>query len=241
MIVIPAIDIIDGKCVRLSEGDFSTRKEYSADPVHVARRFEDAGLTHLHVVDLDGARTGSIVHHKLLSSIASSTELSIDFGGGLKSDSDVKLAFDSGARQVTGGSIAVKNVAVFRNWIREFGPDRIILGADVRDGKIAVSGWQETTDLLIGPFVEEFSRDGIRYSIVTEISRDGRLTGPDFQLYASLQEQFPEINWVASGGVSGADDLRRLEKMGMYGAIVGKAFYEGHIRLEEMVEINQRT
>lgn len=241
MIVIPAIDIIDGKCVRLTEGDFSTRKEYSSDPVEIARKFERAGLTHLHVVDLDGARTGSIVNQQILASITRETNLRVDFGGGLKSEGDVRIAMDSGAEKVTGGSVAVKNPDIFKEWIRKFGAEKIILGADVRDRRIAVSGWQETTILDIETFVEAYSREGIKYSIATEISRDGRLSGPDFELYEMLQTRFPSINWIASGGISGLEDLQRLEQLGLYGAIVGKAYYEGHLSLEEMAEVNKRS
>lgn len=237
MRIIPAIDIIEGKCVRLSKGDYSTKKIYNEDPLEVAKSFEDAGLHHLHLVDLDGAKAKHIVNWKVLEKLASRTTLKIDFGGGIKSDEDLKVAFESGAEQITGGSISVKDPVLFSGWITAYGSDKIILGADALDGKIAVSGWQESTDESIQSFIDDYISKGIEYVISTDISKDGMLEGPSFELYESILKEQPKLNLIASGGVSSIDDLVQLREKGLEGAIVGKAFYEGFIRLEELREL----
>lgn len=232
--LIPAIDIIDGKCVRLSQGDYASKKVYNEDPLEVAKMFEDNGLRRLHVVDLDGAKAHHIVNYKILDRIASHTELIIDFGGGLKSDEDIKIAFDCGARMVTGGSIAVKNPDVFNGWITRYGADRIILGADVKDKKIAVGGWLESSDCDLFSFVEVYHEKGIEKVITTDISRDGMLQGPSVALYREMLQHLPGIFLIASGGVSCIDDIVHLDEAGVHGVIFGKAIYEGRISLRDL-------
>ncbi|MCB9290873.1 MAG: 1-(5-phosphoribosyl)-5-[(5-phosphoribosylamino)methylideneamino]imidazole-4-carboxamide isomerase [Lewinellaceae bacterium] len=234
MEIIPAIDLIDGKCVRLTEGDYTQKKVYNEDPLEVAKEFEAHGIRRLHLVDLDGARAQHIVNHKVLERIATHTNLLIDFGGGLKSDEDVRIAFESGARQVTGGTVAVKNPELFLGWLERYGPERLILGADVKDGKVAVSGWQEQSELELFAFLEGYLQKGIRYSICTDISKDGRLEGSALELYKSLIARFPELKLIASGGVTTIDEVHALREAGCYGAIIGKAIYEGRIRLQEL-------
>ena len=234
MHLIPAIDLIDGKCVRLTQGDYDQKKVYNEDPLAVAREFAAAGLTRLHLVDLDGARAGHIVNHRVLERIAGGTDLRVDFGGGLKSDADLRIAFDSGAAQVTGGTIAVKDPDTFLSWLETYGPERIILGSDVRDGQIAVSGWQEASNRALHPFLAEYHERGIRYTICTDVSKDGLLAGPATELYRGIRERFPELRLIASGGVTTLADLAVLRELGCYGAIIGKAIYEGRITLEEL-------
>ena len=240
MRIIPAIDIIDGKCVRLTRGDYDTKKVYHEDPLEMARAFEDHGVRYLHLVDLDGARSSHIVNHRILERLASRTNLQIDFGGGLKSDQDVRTAFESGASQITGGSIAVKDPARFLAWVTRYGADRIILGADARDGKIAVSGWQEGSDRDLTPFIQEYRQQGIRYVICTDISRDGMLEGPSLELYRDIlgntQADAPGagISLIASGGIRDLADLQALAEAGCEGAIIGKALYEGTLGLKEL-------
>ena len=234
MRIIPAIDIIDGKCVRLSKGDYNTKKIYNEDPMEVALQFEGAGIEHLHLVDLDGARSRHIVNYKVLERIASGTSLSIDFGGGLKSDEDLHIAFESGAAQITGGSIAVKDPETFLRWLEVYGPDKIILGADARGGKIAVSGWETESDQELLPFVRGFLDKGIRYVISTDIEKDGMLQGPSEELYASLIAELPEIRLIASGGISDFEELPRLAQIGCEGVIIGKAIYENRISLKQL-------
>lgn len=236
MHLIPAIDLIDGKCVRLTEGDYSRKKVYNEDPLEVAKAFEAHGIRRLHLVDLDGARARHIVNHKVLERIATQTSLWIDFGGGLKSDEDLRIAFENGARQVTGGTVAVKNPQLFLGWLKQYGPERIILGADVKEGMIAVSGWQEQSGLELFAFLEDYIQKGVQYSICTDISRDGRLEGAALGLYQDIIVRFPELKLIASGGVTSISELERLRAAGCYGAIVGKAIYEGKIRLEEVKE-----
>ncbi|WP_436515160.1 1-(5-phosphoribosyl)-5-[(5-phosphoribosylamino)methylideneamino]imidazole-4-carboxamide isomerase [Ekhidna sp. To15] len=238
MRIIPAIDIIEGKCVRLSKGDYATKKIYNEDPLEVAKSFEDVGLQHLHLVDLDGAKAKHIVNWKVLEKLATKTSLQIDFGGGVKSDQDLKIAFESGANQITGGSIAVKEPVLFSSWITAYGADKIILGADAMDGKIAVSGWQEGTNQEIEAFISEYVDKGISYVISTDIAKDGMLEGPSFQLYNSILKELPKLKLIASGGVSTMDDLIKLKEDGLEGAIVGKAIYENRISLKELSEIN---
>ncbi|UGU15988.1 1-(5-phosphoribosyl)-5-[(5-phosphoribosylamino)methylideneamino]imidazole-4-carboxamide isomerase [Sinomicrobium kalidii] len=238
MRIIPAIDIIEGKCVRLSKGDYNTKKIYNENPLEVARQFEAHGIEYLHLVDLDGAKSSHIVNHRVLEQIASKTGLKIDFGGGLKSDEDLRIAFESGARQVTGGSIAVKDREIFQSWIEKYGPEKIILGADVLPGdtgeKIAVSGWQENSSIDLIPFVQEYKNQGIEYVICTDISKDGMLKGPALELYKKMLENIDGIKLIASGGISAFGELPLLEEAGCEGTIIGKAIYEGKIRLKEL-------
>ena len=231
MRIIPAIDLIDGKCVRLSKGDYATQKIYNEHPLEVAKAFEAHGIQHLHLVDLDGAKSKHIVNHKVLEDIASKTSLKIDFGGGLKSDEDLKIAFESGAHQVTGGSIAVKEPRVFEQWIETYGSEKIILGADVQGDRIATNGWLETSEHRLVDFVKDYHAKGIQYVICTDISKDGMLEGPSFEVYADLLAAQPGIKLIASGGISSFDELPRLAAMGCEGTIIGKAIYENRITL----------
>lgn len=233
--IIPAIDLIDGKCVRLTKGDYATKRIYHSDPVQVAKEFADHGITHLHLVDLDGAKARKIINYKVIEKISSATNLHIDFGGGLQSESDVKIAFESGANQITGGSIAVNNRSLFLHWLKIYGSDRVILGADAKDRKIAISGWLEGSEHLIVDFIASYLSEGIRRVISTDISVDGTLTGPSISLYKELIETFGEqLELVASGGVSQISDLIKLKAVGCYGVIVGKAIYENRISLKEL-------
>lgn len=234
MRIIPAIDIIDGKCVRLTKGDYNTKKVYNENPLEVAKRFQDAGIEYLHVVDLDGAKASHIVNYRVLETIAASTNLEIDFGGGLKSDDDLRIAFESGANQITGGSIAVKNPQTFKSWIQKFGSDRIILGADCAQEKIAIQGWQEESDLDVIPFINEYQSKGIKYVICTDISKDGMLEGPSFELYTRILAASPTLNLIASGGISQFDEIPKLAALGCEGVIIGKAIYENRISLQEL-------
>ena len=231
MRIIPAIDLIDGKCVRLSKGDYATQKIYNEHPLEVAKAFEAHGIQHLHLVDLDGAKSKHIVNHKVLEDIVSKTSLKIDFGGGLKSDEDLKIAFESGAHQVTGGSIAVKEPRVFEQWIETYGSEKIILGADVQGDRIATNGWLETSEHRLVDFVKDYHAKGIQYVICTDISKDGMLEGPSFEVYADLLAAQPGIKLIASGGISSFDELPRLAAMGCEGTIIGKAIYENRITL----------
>jgi phosphoribosylformimino-5-aminoimidazole carboxamide ribotide isomerase len=234
MHIIPAIDIIDGKCVRLTQGDYQQKKIYNEHPLEVAKMFEDAGLTRLHVVDLDGAKAGHIINHRVLEAIASKTSLHVDFGGGLKTDKDLQIAFECGAKQITGGTIAVKNKELFTHWIRTYGSEKIILGADVKDEMIAVHGWVEKSTVHLRDFLEEYIALGIKYVICTDISKDGVLEGAANDLYRSLIAQFPTMELIASGGVSNVQDLVDLRDLGCFGAITGKAIYEGYIKLSDL-------
>ncbi|MDB4152220.1 1-(5-phosphoribosyl)-5-[(5-phosphoribosylamino)methylideneamino]imidazole-4-carboxamide isomerase [Flavobacteriaceae bacterium] len=231
MRIIPAIDLIDGRCVRLSKGDYATQKIYNEHPLEVAKAFEAHGIQHLHLVDLDGAKSKHIVNHKVLEDIVSKTSLKIDFGGGLKSDEDLKIAFESGAHQVTGGSIAVKEPGVFEQWIETYGSEKIILGADVQGERIATNGWLETSEHRLVDFVKDYHAKGIQYVICTDISKDGMLEGPSFEVYADLLAAQPGIKLIASGGISSFDELPRLAAMGCEGTIIGKAIYENRITL----------
>ena len=232
--VIPAIDIIDGKCVRLTQGDYGQKKIYNEDPAEVAKEFEDAGIKRLHLVDLDGAKEKRIINHKVLEKIANSTDLVIDFGGGIQSDMDIQKAFDFGAKMITGGSIAVKNQEMFLGWLEKFGPEKIILGADAKDEKIAISGWQESTEVSVFDFIQEYLKKGIKYTISTDVAKDGLLQGPSFDLYEKMQVKFSDLHIIASGGVSEMKDLEKLNDQGVFGVIVGKAIYEGKISLKEL-------
>ena len=236
MKIIPAIDIINGKCVRLTKGDYSTQKIYNEDPLEVAKSFEDNGIQYLHLVDLDGAKSSRIINHQILESIANNTSLSIDFGGGLKSDEDVKIAFNCGASQVTGGSIAVKNRTLFEGWIERYGAEKILLGADFQDRMIATDGWQEGSDSDVIDFIKSYQESGIKSVISTDISKDGMLEGPSIDLYREIMSK-TKINLIASGGVSNMEDLKLLKEIGCSGAIIGKAIYEGRISLKELSEL----
>jgi len=235
MKVIPAIDIIDGKCVRLTQGDYNRKTVYNDNPVEVARRFEDLGFKYLHVVDLDGARSRHIVNANVLREITETTDLIVDFGGGLKTRKDLDQAFEAGAARVTGGSIAVRDPENFTEWIREFGPDKIILGADVKGRNIAVGGWMETSNQDIIQFIQYYIDRSVKYIICTDIARDGALEGPAIDLYRELIKNFPGIHLIASGGVGSMADLEELADTGVWGVIVGKAIYEGRIKLDDLI------
>lgn len=241
MRIIPAIDIIEGKCVRLSKGDYSTKKIYNENPLEVAKQFEDAGIEYLHLVDLDGAKSKHIVNHAILEKIASNTNLKIDFGGGLKSDKDLEIAFNSGANQITGGSIAVKDPNIFQSWIEQYGANKIILGADAKDEKVAISGWKEESKEELIPFIDGYMDKGIEYVICTDISKDGMLEGPSFNLYEKILKQLANndkpqdtLKLIASGGISTFDELPKLAALGCEGTIIGKAIYEGKISLKQL-------
>lgn len=234
MRIIPAIDIIDGKCVRLSKGDYDTKKVYNENPLEVAKAYEDHGIQYLHLVDLDGAKSKHIVNHQILEQIASKTTLKIDFGGGLKTDEDLRIAFESGANQITGGSIAVKDPITFKSWIQKYGSDKIILGADAQNEKIAVSGWLEESDQELIPFIQGYQKEGISYVICTDISKDGMLQGPSFDLYERILKEANGVQLIASGGISTFDELPRLAELGCEGVIIGKAIYENRISLKQL-------
>jgi phosphoribosylformimino-5-aminoimidazole carboxamide ribotide isomerase len=234
MKIIPAIDIIDGKCVRLTKGDYAQKKVYAYDPVEVAGMFEDHGIKHLHVVDLDGAKSKHIVNLEVLQNITSSTNLTVDFGGGIKSDEDIQKAFAAGASMITGGSIAVREPDVFCQWLEDYGREKVILGADIKGRKIAVGGWMETSNEDIFRFIEHYRKKSIKFVICTDIERDGVLKGPAIELYKELKSEFPEINLIASGGVGSMKDVEKLAETGVWGAIIGKAIYEGRIQLKDL-------
>ncbi len=250
MRIIPAIDIIDGKCVRLSKGDYSTKKVYNENPLEIAKQFEAHGIQYLHLVDLDGAKSKHIVNHKVLEEIALNTKLKIDFGGGLKTDEDLKIAFECGANQITGGSIAVKSPEIFKSWLKKFGSEKIILGADAMDEKVAISGWLEDSDEALIPFIQKYLEEGINYVICTDISKDGMLQGPSFDLYRKIiiecqsVKALPiaigtrptknEIKLIASGGISTFEELPKLAEIGCEATIIGKAIYENRISLKQL-------
>ncbi|MFD2942938.1 1-(5-phosphoribosyl)-5-[(5-phosphoribosylamino)methylideneamino]imidazole-4-carboxamide isomerase [Flavobacterium notoginsengisoli] len=234
MRIIPAIDIIEGKCVRLSKGDYDTKIIYNENPLEVAKSFEAHGIEYLHLVDLDGAKSSKIVNYKILEQIATQTSLKIDFGGGLKSDDDLRIAFESGANQITGGSIAVKNREIFEKWISEYGTEKIILGADAKDEKIAVSGWLEESNEDLVPFIQDYQSKGIQYVICTDIAKDGMLQGPSFDLYSKILAEAKGVKLIASGGISTFDELPKLAELGCEGTIIGKAIYEGRISLKQL-------
>ncbi|WP_165024466.1 1-(5-phosphoribosyl)-5-[(5-phosphoribosylamino)methylideneamino]imidazole-4-carboxamide isomerase [Dysgonomonas sp. ZJ279] len=232
--IIPAIDIIDGKCVRLSQGDYNIKKVYNEDPLEVAKMFEDAGISRLHLVDLDGAKAKHIINHAVLEKIASNTSLTIDFGGGVQSDEDIDIAFNAGAAMVTGGSIAVRDKELFTGWVKKYGADKIILGADCKDHKIAVAGWQESTSLDILSFIGDYKKEGVTKVVCTDISKDGMLEGPSTDLYKEILVSFPDLYLIASGGVSCFQDILDLENAGVPAVILGKAIYENRVTLEEL-------
>lgn len=232
--LVPAIDIIDGRLVRLSQGDYDQKTVYSLDPLEVAKGFEDIGIKRLHVVDLDGAKGGHIVNYRTLENLAQHTSLIVDFGGGIKSDDDVRIAFESGAQMITGGSIAVSRPQLFLEWLNKYGADHIILGADIKEGCIAVSGWQENSDARWQTFLQSYVSRGVRRVISTDISRDGMLSGPSTELYKDMMSAFPELHVTASGGVSCMSDVLQLEAAGVPAVIMGKAIYEGRITHKEL-------
>lgn len=238
MKLIPAIDIIDEQCVRLSQGDYNEKKVYNSNPVDVAKEFEDCGIKYLHLVDLDGAKAGSIQNIEVLRSIANSTNLRIDFGGGVKSDDDISKAFEAGASQVTCGSIAVKNPDLVQKWKVKYGAEKLILGADVKDEMIAINGWTQTSDSTIHDLLDQYLSTGIQHVICTDIANDGMLQGPSIALYKELLTNFPSMKLIASGGVSSISDLYELQKIGCYGAIIGKAIYEQKISLGQLRDFN---
>ena len=238
MEIIPAIDIIDGKCVRLTHGDYDRKKIYNEHPLEVAQAFEDAGLQRLHLVDLDGARAGTVRNWKVLETLAAKTALRMDFGGGIQSEKDLQIIFDSGAELATIGSMAVKQPEVFARWLINFGPEKFFLGADVRNEKITISGWTEQTTIWIYDFIEQYRALGIRQLFCTDVSKDGALEGPATELYQNITEKFPQLHFVASGGVRSIADVHALEEAGCGGVIIGKAIYEGRVTLAELSSFN---
>lgn len=238
MTIIPAIDIIDGKCVRLTQGDYDQKTIYSKYPLDVAKQFEDAGLTRLHLVDLDGAKAGAVKNWKVLENIAGKTKMVIDFGGGIKTENDVDIVFESGAALATVGSIAVKDETTFTSWLTQYGADKFLLGADVKDEKIAVGGWLETTDIWIYDFIQKYMEKGVKQLFCTDVSKDGKLEGPSTDLYKNIVAKFPDLHFIASGGVSSMEDVDQLRNIGCKGVIIGKAIYEGKVKLTELVKLN---
>lgn len=238
MRIIPAIDLIEGKCVRLTKGEYDTKKVYSDDPLDMAKRFEDHGFQRLHLVDLDGAKAGQVINLSVLHAICNHTSLKVDFGGGIKTDSDLQKVLEAGAYQVTIGSLAVKDAAKVNDWISQYGAEKIILGADVKDRKIAVGGWLETSTLELTDFIKNYYNVGVRHVLCTDISKDGMLEGPAFELYNELMQVFPDLVLIASGGVSGIQDVERLKENRIPAVVIGKAIYEGRIDLKELAQLN---
>jgi phosphoribosylformimino-5-aminoimidazole carboxamide ribotide isomerase len=236
--IIPAIDILHGKCVRLTQGDYASQKIYNEHPLEVARQFEDAGLKRLHLVDLDGAKDGRVRNWNALETIAGKTGLVIDFGGGIGSAKDLQIIFESGASFATVGSIAVKDESLFREWMLIYGSEKFLLGADVRDEKISISGWQVNTEILIYDFIEKYLQAGIRQIFCTDIKMDGAMKGPSLELYNKILDRFPDLHFIASGGIRSLDDIFQLEESGCKAAIVGKAIYEGLITLKDLANVN---
>ena len=232
--IIPAIDIIEGKCVRLSQGDYAQKKIYNENPLEVAKQFEDAGIKRLHLVDLDGAKKGTIVNQKVLEVIASKTNLVIDFGGGIKTDADIQSVYNAGASIATVGSIAVKKSELFFSWLKKYGAEKILLGADVKNEKIAVAGWTEQTEISIFDFLKTNFENGVKSLFCTDISKDGMMQGASIDLYKKIKEKFPEINLIASGGISSLKDIDDVINAGCSGVIIGKAIYEGNIQLTDL-------
>lgn len=233
MRIIPAIDIIGGKCVRLTKGDYATQKTYNENPLEVAKTFEDAGMNYLHLVDLDGAKAKRVINYKTLEMLASKTNLDIDFGGGIKSEADISIAFESGAKQITAGSVAAQNQNLMMSWLQQYGSGKIILGADCKNRKIATNGWLKSTNTDVVSFISTYEKKGAEYSIVTDIDKDGMLSGPSFELYKEILSQ-TKINLIASGGITTLEDVQTLKALGCEGAIIGKAIYEKTITLKEL-------
>lgn len=234
--IIPAIDIIDGKCVRLTKGDYDTKKVYNDDPLEVAKMIESYGVRRLHVVDLDGAKSQHIVNYNIIERIADHTSLVIDFGGGIKSNEDIDIAFASGASLVTVGSVAVKNPDLFSEWLEKYSPAKVILGADVKNGLISINGWKEEGNDQLMPFLQNYVNQGVENVLCTDISKDGMLEGPAIELYKQIMEQFPEMRLIASGGVSCIEDIEALDAAGIPAVVFGKALYEGKIKMEELTK-----
>lgn len=232
--LIPAIDIIDGKCVRLSQGDYNSKKIYNENPLEVAKEFEAHGIHRLHIVDLDGAKSKHVVNYRTLEMIANHTSLIIDFGGGIKSDEDLLIAFENGAQMVTLGSVAIKNPDLFKKWLNKYGADKIILGADAKDERIAVSGWMEDSQQELIPFLHNYTKEGISKVLCTDISKDGMLQGPSISLYQKIMQEFPTMHLIASGGVSCLQDIINLENAGIPAVVFGKALYEGRITMKDL-------
>ncbi len=241
MQIIPAIDLIEGKCVRLTEGDYAQKKIYNEDPLEVAKAFEGIGLMRLHLVDLDGAKAGEVVNWKVLEKIANNTNLKIDFGGGIKNEATLKTVLNTGATYATIGSLAVQNRNLFENWIQQFGPAQFMLGADVFDEKIAIGGWLEKTEINVYTFMQSYLDKGITQIFCTDIQKDGKLQGPSIDLYKNILAQFPTLYFIASGGVSKLQDLTNLRSIGCSAAIVGKAIYENKITLAELSKFNEQN
>lgn len=232
--IIPAIDLIEGKCVRLTQGDYSQKKSYHENPLDVALKFQDHGIQYLHLVDLDGAKQKKVVNYKILEAIASKTNLKVDFGGGVQSDEDLRIVWECGAKQVTGGSIAIKNKELFKNWFKTYGGDKIILGTDVKEKKIAIHGWQETSNIWLFDLIEEYQEVGLQYTITTDVAKDGMLQGPSLDLYKEMRDKHPDLRVIASGGVTTMKDVETLTEMGVDGIIIGKAIYEETIKLRDL-------
>ena len=235
--IIPSIDLVDGKCVRLTQGNFDEKKIYDSDPVAVAKRFAEAGIERLHLVDLDGAKAGKVINHQILERIAAETKLKIDFGGGIKSDDDIQKVFDCGANQVTAGTIAVQNPKLVLSWIQKFGRDKIILGADVLNGIVRINGWVNPSEIKLFDFITNYQWHGIRYVLCTDIEKDGMMKGSSVDLYKSIIKQFPEMRVIASGGVSSIEEIKQLNKIGCYGVVIGTAIYENLISLEDLAKL----
>lgn len=234
MRIIPAIDIINGKCVRLSQGDYTQQKIYNESPLEVAKSFEGVGIKYLHLVDLDGAKSNQIVNWKVLQQIATKTSLAIDFGGGIKSTKSVEIAFENGAQQITGGSVAVTNPELFQSWLNEYGASKIILGADAKNEKVAINGWKEDSGEDLIQFISSYQQKGVKKVICTDIAKDGMLAGTATGLYAKLISTFPNLDFIASGGITRVAELDALHRLGCEGAILGKAIYESRITLKEL-------
>jgi len=232
--IIPAIDILEGRCVRLEQGDYRIRKVYDADPLETAMNFQNHGITRLHMVDLDGARSSHVINWGVLERLSSRTSLKIDFGGGIKTEEDLHIVFESGAAMATVGSIAIRDRELFKSWMFAYGPEKIILGADVKDRKIAISGWQEVTDMDIVPFLEGYKEFGVKQVLCTDVSKDGMLMGTSLDLYKMIREQVPYVRILASGGITSVADLEKLDALGVYGAVIGKALYEERILLKDL-------
>ena len=232
--IIPAIDLIDGKCVRLTQGDYNKKKSYHENPLDVALKFQDFGIKYLHLVDLDGAREKRVINYNILEAIASKTQLQVDFGGGVQSDEDLKIVFECGAKQVTGGSIAIKNAELFKSWFKQNGGEKIILGTDVKDKKIAIHGWQETSNIWLFDLINDYMESGLKYTICTDVAKDGMMEGPSFDLYKEILDKFPNLKVIASGGVTTMKDVEKLQEIKVEGIIIGKAIYEETIKLSDL-------
>lgn len=232
--IIPSIDIIEGKCVQLTQGDYAQKKVYDEDPIAIAKRFSEAGFERIHMVDLDGAKAGKVINHQILETIVKETGMKVDFGGGIKSDDDIQKAFNCGANQVSIGTIAVKNPKLLLSWLQKYGTDRIILGADVLNGIVRINGWTNQTEIKLFDFITNYHWHGMEYVLCTDIEKDGMMQGASLDLYKAIRKQFPEIKLIANGGVSSIEEIQQLDKIGCYGVVIGKAIYENLISLEDL-------